>query len=273
VDAEPKVVFVTEAGEVTRRQMEALIAVGDHGSLKRAAAYLGISTPVLYKYVKDAEGKVGERLVVSNSRGTNLTAAGRELVSRFDACTLRLQEDPSLHIAGTVVSEGCLLAAATRLLSAGTECRVTVSTDAANLRMADEGRVDCVVLDDPLHAVERSEEVGGVEIGSDILLMRDSGPRFVRARFGAQRLGFRYLDESGREYEIEKDVLDPAALDRTDLSYFVNRSLVRRGLVRATRAREQRWSVHSIVALPLTGHNDLADLISEARRTWVYPKG
>jgi molybdenum-dependent DNA-binding transcriptional regulator ModE len=267
------VVFVTEEGEVTRRQMEALVAVRDRGSLKGAAAALGISAPVLYKYVKDAEVKVGEDLVSSTSRGTVLTPSGRDLVTRFEACTLRLQDDPALHIAGTIVSERCLLAAATRLLAEGTECRVTVSTDEGNLRLADEGRVDCVVLDDPLYAVERSGEVEGMEVGSDLLLMRDSGGRFVRARFGAQRLGFRYLDDSGRGYEVCAEVLDPSALDRTDLSYFVNRSLVRRGLVRAVGAVEQDWSVHSIIALPCTEHRDLAGFVSEAQRCWVYLKG
>ncbi len=273
MDAEPKVVFVTDAGEVTRRQMEALIAVRDRGSLKRAAASLGISTPVLYKYVKDAEGKVGEGLVLSGSRGTVLTTSGRALVERFEQCSLRLRDDPSLSVAGTIVSERCILAAATRLLAQGTECRVTISTDEANLRLADEGRADCVVLDDPLYAVERSEEVEGLEVGSDVLLLRDAGRSFVRARFGAQRLGFRYLDGIGRGYDVDQEVLDPAALDRTELSYFVNRSLVRRGLVTATGAFEQDWSVHSIVALPCTEHRDLAAFVSEAQRCWVYLKG
>jgi len=272
MDVRPRIVFVTEEGDITHRQLEALAAVAARGSMKRAAASLGISTPVLYKYVKEVEERVGERLVRSDSRGTKLTAAGLGLIGRAEALRLRSEDRPSLHVAGTLVSELCLLSAASALAGQGIDCRVTVSTDEENLRMADERRVDCVILDDPLWAMERGESVDGVEVGSDLLLLRRTGSDFARLAFGAQRLGFRQLEQEGVEFSITRRLFEPALLDRTDLSYFVNRSLVRRGILAAEGAVEQPWSVHPILAVPCSEHRDIDEFIAQARRSGIYPK-
>jgi DNA-binding transcriptional LysR family regulator len=271
-DARPRVIFVTDGGDITHRQLEALAAVGVHGSMKRGAAALGISTPVLYKYIKETEERSGERLVRSDSRGTKLTAAGRSLIAKAEALRLRSEERGSIHVAGTLVSELCLLSAASALTQRGIDCRVTISTDEENLRMMDEMRVDCVILDDPLWAIERAEDVGGVEVGSDVLLLRRSGKDFAQLAFGAQRLGFRHLEQGGEEFSITRRLFEPALLDRTDLSYFVNSSLVRRGILRAEGAEEQPWSVHSILAVPCSEHTDIDEFVAQARRAGIYPK-
>lgn len=272
VRVRPRLVLATEDGEVTFRQLQALRAVAEAGSMKRAASALGVSTPVLFKYVKEVEGRCGERLVSSDSRGTVLTREGADLLSRLDEWELRLEDRGTLHVAGTLVSELCLMSAASALSRRGTDCLVTISEDRVNLRMADEGRVDCVILDDPLYAMERAEEAKGTEVGSDVLLRRDAGPRFVELAFGAQRLGFRQLEAEGIGFEVVQRVFEPALLDTTDLSYFVNRSLVRRGFVRAEDAVEQDWSVHSIVALPCSDNPGVDAFLTEARRCGVYPK-
>jgi DNA-binding transcriptional LysR family regulator len=273
MDARPRIILVTDNGEITNRQLEALAAVRREGSMKKAAAALGISTPVLYKYVKEVEVRCDERLVHSDSRGTRLTPAGDDLLNRLEALRLRMDDRDTLHVAGTLVSELCLLSAASAMTQKGIDCRVTVSTDDENLRMIDEDRVDCVIVDDPLNAMERADRIEGVEIGPDMLLLRDAGVEFVSLAFGAQRLGFRYLEESGCEFAVTRRIFEPALLDRTDLSYFVNRSLVRRGIVSARDAKDQAWSVHSIVALPCSEHPDVRDFIGHARRAGVYPKG
>lgn len=268
----PRVILVTDEGEVTYRQLEALFAVRSEGSMKRAATALGISTPVLHKYVKETEERCGERLVRSDSRGTVLTESGAGLLAKLEAMRLRMEERPSLHVAGTLVSELCLLSAASAMAQRGVDCRVTVSTDEENLRAMEEMRVDCVILDDPLRAMELSERFEGVEIAPDMLLLRSSGRDFVRLQFGAQRLGFRYLEQEGIEHSVTSRLFEPALLDRTDLSYFVNRSLVRRGILTAKGAEEQRWSVHSIVALPCSDHADSDEFLVHARRAGIYPK-
>ncbi len=268
-----RAVIVADGVEVTHRQLEAFAALRDKGSMKRAATALGISTPVLYKYVKEVEAKVGSALVSSSSRGTVLTEDGKGLLHRFEASELRLTDEDGLRVAGTLVSERCVLTAATAISASGVTCRVWISTDEENLRMMDEGRLDCVVLDDALYAMERADMFEGTEVGADVLLHRPCGPDYARLAFGAQRLAFRYLEQKCVEHRIVCTVFEPAVLDATDLSYFVNRSLVRRGIVRASGAREQRWSAHSVMAVPCSESTEVDGFIDEARRAGLYPKG
>jgi len=272
-DARPRVVFVSDGQEITHRQMEALSALNAKGSMKSAATVLGISTPVLHKYVREVEEKAGESLIVSTSKGSRLTAAGLALLKRFNAYELRLKDEPILRVAGTVVTQRCLLAAATEFSDKGVACAVTISNDDANLRLMEEMRVDCVLFDDAVFAMEKAQDLPTTEIGSDVMMLRETGTRYARLGFGAQRLSFRYLDEKDIPHEVVRTILEPSMVDRTDLSYFVNKSLVRDGLVKAAGAKDQRWSVHSIMALQCIDHGDLASFLEEAREAWLYHKG
>jgi DNA-binding transcriptional LysR family regulator len=270
----PRVIFVSDGQEITHRQMEALAALHSKGSMKKAAEFLGLSTPVLHKYIHEVENKSGLSLVTSTSRGSKLNAEGVELLSRFRAYEMRLDDHPEvLKVAGTVVSETTLLTAATILSDAHKQVRVIISTDEENIRLAEERRVDAVVLDDAAFAMERAPDMPSSEIGSDMLVLRDSGSRYAKLAFGAQRLGFRYLTGMGIPFEIDRIVYEPRMVDHTDLSYFANKSLVRSGRIGAAGAKDQTWSLHSIVALQCSEHEDLPMFLDEARDAWVYRKG
>jgi molybdenum-dependent DNA-binding transcriptional regulator ModE len=270
----PRVIFVSDGQEITHRQMEALAALHSKGSMKKAAEFLGLSTPVLHKYIHEVENKSGLSLVTSTSRGSKLNAEGVELLSRFRAYEMRLDDHPEvLKVAGTVVSETTLLTAATILSDAHKQVRVIISTDEENIRLAEERRVDAVVLDDAAFAMERAPDMPSSEIGSDMLVLRDSGSRYAKLAFGAQRLGFRYLTGMGIPFEIDRIVYEPRMVDHTDLSYVANKSLVRSGRIGAAGAKDQTWSLHSIVALQCSEHEDLPMFLDEARDAWIYRKG
>ena len=270
----PRVVFVTDGQEITHRQMEALTALHTKGSMKKAATFLGLSTPVLHKYIREMEEKSGLSLVTSTNRGSSLTSDGVELLKRFKGYERRLDDHPEvLKVAGTAVTERCLLTAATELSDTGKSCSVILSTDEANLHLLDENRLDCIVLDDAAFAMDKAPEIASSEIGSDMFVFRDAGNRFAKLGFGAQRLAFRYLKERGIPYEIDRMIFEPTMVDHTDLSYFVNKSLVRTGLIKAEGAKDQTWSIHSIVALHATDHEDLPMFLEEASEAWVYRKG
>ncbi len=269
----PRVVFVSDGNEITHRQMEALAALNEKGSMQKAAASLGVSTPVLHKYVREIEDKAGLALVLSTSKGSRLTPDGLELLKRFRAFELRLEDPKVLRVAGTVVSQRCLLSAATELSDEGKHAIVTIADDETNLRMMDEGRVDSVVLDDAAYAMERAADIATEEIGSDMLMHKDAGPRYAKLTFGAQRLAFRYLAEKGIPYEIARTIHEPTILNGLDLSYFVNKSLVRTGIVMEEGAKDERWSLHAITALKCSEHDDLEAFLEAARESWVYRKG
>jgi len=269
----PRVVFVSEGQEITHRQMEALAALHAKGSMQKAAASLDLSTPVLHKYVREIEEKAGASLVASTSKGSRLTAAGIDLLERFKAYELRLEDQPVLRVAGTIVTERCLLTAATELSDTGKDIAVTISTDELNMRLVRENRVDCVLLDDAIYAMDEAPHLQVDEIGTDMLLLREAGRRFAKLSFGAQRLAFRYLKDKGVPHEVARTIHEPSMLDRTDLSYFVNKSLVHTGVVKAEGARDAKWSLHSITALRASDHEDLPMFLEEASEAWVYRKG
>jgi len=268
------VIFVSDGHEITHRQMEALAALDKKGSMKQAATFLGLSTPVLHKYIREIEEKSGLELVSSTSRGSRLTAEGVELLTRFRAYEMRLEDHSDvLKVAGTIVSESSLLTAATILSDAHKAVQVVISTDEANLHLAEERRVDAVVLDDAMYAMERAPDMLNTEVGSDMLVLKDEGSRFAKLAFGAQRLGFRYLKDKDIPYEIDRMIFEPSMVDHTDLSYFVNKSLVRAGRIKAAGAKDQPWSLHTIVALRCSEHEDLPMFLEEAAEAWIYRKG
>lgn len=269
----PRVIFVSDGLEITHRQMEALSSLHEKGSMQKAAASLGVSTPVLHKYVREIEEKTDLALVSSTSKGSTLTSEGLELLRRFRAYELRLEDEELLRVAGTIISQRCLLSAATELSDRGGDCVVTIANDESNLRLMDERRVDCVVLDDAMYAMERAADVETEEIGSDMLMQKDVGPRYALLTFGAQRLAFRYLEERDIPHEIARTIHEPSILNKTDLSYFVNRSLVRAGIVLEGEAKDQRWSMHSITALKCTDRAEAEQFLEAAREAWIYRKG
>jgi molybdate transport repressor ModE-like protein len=273
IDVRPRVIFVAGGHEITHRQMEALAELNEKGSMKKAAASLGISTPVLHKYIHEMQDKADGDLVTTTSRGSKLTRDGLELLKRFREYELRLKDDEHLRVAGTAVSQRCVLMAASELSIDGRICTVTISTDETNLRLMSEGRVDCVVFDDALFAMENAPEGSVSEIGSDMLMHRDNGPRHARLAFGAQRIAFRHLDEQEIPHEVVRLFHEPTMVDHTELSYFVNRSLVRTGVIKAVGAKDQPWSLHSIAALQCTEHSDLSAFLEEAKEAWIYRKG
>ena len=273
MDARPRVVFVSEGQEITHRQMEALAALHEKGSMKKAADAIGVSTPVLHKYVREIEVKADANLIASTSKGSKLTEAGLVLLRRFRAYELRLKDEDVLRVAGTVVTERCLLSAATELSDNGIACHVTISTDEMNMRLMDEMRLDCVILDDAIFAMEKAQDIQSAEIGSDMLLLKETGSRYARLGFGAQRLAFRYLDEKGIPHDVVRTIYEPTMVDRTDLSYFVNKSLVRNGIVRADGAKDQKWSIHSVMALQCSENESIPAFLEEAREAWLYRKG
>lgn len=58
------------------RQLESLVAVADDGSFSRAAIRLNLAQPSLSRQIAALERDVGQRLLVRNGRGVELTRAG-----------------------------------------------------------------------------------------------------------------------------------------------------------------------------------------------------
>ncbi len=66
----------------TVRQLEALVAVADHGSFRRAATSLDISQPALSAQVQAAEEVLGVQVFERDRRAVLVTPAGEDIVGR-----------------------------------------------------------------------------------------------------------------------------------------------------------------------------------------------
>ena len=62
------------------RQVQAFLAVAEHGGFRRAAARTYVSQPALSAQVRDLERSLGVTLLVRRTDGVELTAAGRALL-------------------------------------------------------------------------------------------------------------------------------------------------------------------------------------------------
>ncbi|HEY8357670.1 MAG TPA: LysR family transcriptional regulator, partial [Ramlibacter sp.] len=83
-------------------QLEVLIAIVDAGGLRAAARALHLSQAAVVKSLKALEEAAGVPLLVRQSRGVDLTAAGKSLLVRAQAMSrqMRLAEEELLAAQG-----------------------------------------------------------------------------------------------------------------------------------------------------------------------------
>jgi len=230
---------------VTARQLEVLRAVEDAGSINAAAALLSVRAPVLFRHVRAAEEAVGERLLRRGGRGSVLTPAARGLLRKGSELARRLEDRQGLMVACSPVSEELLMACIPQV---DDSIGLVVSDDSRNVGSLLEGRVDIVILDDPLQLLEL-EEHRAVELGHMDMVHVDRGPRYVRYRFGAQRIAYRHLDLAGEDYEVDGELLSVNELLESGRSFFIDEVLLLRRGVRMQSSTDPRLLRHAVMAV------------------------
>lgn len=65
------------------RQVALMLAVGEHGTLRKASAELGMTQPAATKMIQELESALGQRLFERVGRGQRLTAAGNSVLGYF----------------------------------------------------------------------------------------------------------------------------------------------------------------------------------------------
>lgn len=104
------------------RQVALILAVGEHGTLRKASAELGMTQPAATKMIHELESALGQRLFERVGRGQKLTAAGTSVLRYFrgmrgsvESMTRELAE-LKLGSSGRV-SVGSIMAPSPRLLT------------------------------------------------------------------------------------------------------------------------------------------------------------
>ena len=104
------------------RQVALILAVGEHGTLRKASAELGMTQPAATKMIQELESALGQRLFERVGRGQKLTPAGTSVLryfsgmrGSFEAMSRELAE-LQLGSAGRV-SVGSIMAPSPNLLT------------------------------------------------------------------------------------------------------------------------------------------------------------
>ena len=140
---------------VTARQLEALLAVQDTGSQSAAAKRLGISAPVLNKYISAISAAAGADVLKTTPAGSRLTLEGEEIASAALFMSLRCETNRQFTICCSPVTEDLVLSAMSSFKTPVS--RVVISDDENSIRMMKENRADFAIIDDPLYLFDAEE--------------------------------------------------------------------------------------------------------------------
>lgn len=249
---------VINGKSVTSRQLEALLAVQDTGSQTAAARKLGISPPVLHKYISFIEEAAGAPVVKSTPSGTRLTAEGLEIAEVARSMGYRCDTERGFTVCCSPVTEDLMMSVISSVRIPGAS--IVVSDDEYNIRMMREGRADLAIIDDPLYLFD-AEEFQMEEIGYMGMVLVDNGPNFIRYRYGAQRVAFMFLDSEDREYKIDSETFSLAELLGSNKSFFVDEFLLTRRNLRLKSAVDPKMLRHAITAIYRTETRNIAKVM------------
>lgn len=142
------------------RQVALVLAFAEHGSLRRAAAQLGMSQPAATKMVQELEATLGQRLFERQGRGQKLSPAGLRVLGFFQGMRGSLQamarELQALQpgCAGRVLV-GCIMAPLPTLLNQAIialnksqpliTIRVTLDTSDRLIGLLESGAIDIAI--------------------------------------------------------------------------------------------------------------------------------
>ena len=213
---QPKVDMIINGESYSYKLFESLELLSKNNSQRQTGKELNIAHSVLNRRIKNAEYKLGFKLVrVSGSR-TYLTDTAIELVHNYHKYQSRVFENDKISIAGGHIVTS-FLNSISHKLPYGID--VYSSDDATAYKLAKRGLIDILALDDPQIAFTNSLDF--IAIGYDylVLVSNDNSEnkdikkiddlkdlKFVSVDGTAQRLAWNTLNEKNIPYEIEKKV-------------------------------------------------------------------
>lgn len=216
--------------------------------MSAAAKSMGISVPVVHRYIANIEAAAGEAVTHSTPSGTFLTPAGKEIMDRFAANEARCRDDRGFTVCCSPVTEDLMMSVFSSLKM--TDVEMVVSDDVHNVRMMIEGLADMALIDDPLYLFDIDEYgYDAMEIGYMGMVYVDNGPSFIRYKYGAQRVAFMYLDTAKREYTIDAETYSLSEMLGSNKSFFVDEFLLTRKGLKLKSAVNPKNLRHAITAV------------------------
>jgi molybdenum-dependent DNA-binding transcriptional regulator ModE len=256
--------------KVTARQMRILTELAATHSQTQAAINLGISVPVLHRQVKSLVQKLGLELVVTTPNGTWLTPDGQLLLRIYQRYQEMLKTSDEVALYCTPITYELLKRTIVDNEKQGKKYRISLNSDEQNLRALYLGRADLVIFDDPMNAIEfegfKEDKIIITDLFNDTLIHNDSGIEYIRYKYGAQRLGFRYLDTQGQDYRVLHEISDVNYLVSSSKSYFINKSFIELNDLELENASDPAMFIHPIMAVSINPTDELRELVRELKR-------
>ena len=207
----PKLSLIIEGHTFSYKLFEALEYVSKTYSQRKAAQELGISHAVLNRRIKEAEEKLGFKLLAATGAGSELTGAAKEIFQRYEKYTNRLKDREKLIICGGYASSRLMETLSSKY---GLNAAVYRTNDENAIHLANLDMVDILTLDDPVHAFIQNLDF--VPIAYDhLVLVSDAkthhdinelnGKNFVEIIDSPQRLAWNTLDDNKIQYKLAKE--------------------------------------------------------------------
>ncbi len=231
MDFDPELWLRIRNKKVTQHQMEILAELASSHSQTQSAAKLGISVPVLHRHIKSLSSKLGGQLVFTTPNGTWVSEEGKLLLKIYQRYQDMMKAPENISIYCTPITYDLVRRTVLEFELQDKDYRISLNHDQQNLKALYLGRADLVIFDDPIYAMEfeglKEEKVITNDLFYDSLIHFDNGPDYLRFKYGAQRLGFRYLDSKGINYNVLHEVGDPDYIKNSNKSYFINLSMLK----------------------------------------------
>ena len=247
---------------ITDRQIEVLSAVHESGSINAAAKLLNITPPVAYRHIRELERIVGKSVITAGPRGSVITEYGSELLKEITTAERILSRKRRFAVACTPVTEELMMSS---ISSSGVNADLIISDDERNIAMLKQNDVELVILDDPVHVFD-DDSLNWKEIGQMGMVHVDRGTSYMKYRYGAQRIAFRYLDSIGKRYTIDGETLSLQDLLDSGKSFFVDEVLLMRKGIRVHSATDPAILRHAILAVYVNQSDDIDKVVSEVLR-------
>jgi len=245
VEIEVKTYMAVNGNNISSRQLEVLAAINRLGSKTAAAKELGISPPVVHRYMAAMEEAAGIHLMLSTPNGTELTAMGLSLLETAEMMNERCTDDRIFTVSCSPVTEELVKQAFSVSKVKGS---VIVSDDYTNVRSFKQGYSDMIILDDP-QLLSQVDDYEWLDVGYMDMVHVDNGPVYMRYKYGAQRIAFAHLDLSGIDYKVEGETHLLSELLNSGKSFFVDELLLLRRGIKLKSATDKHLLRHSITAV------------------------
>ena len=238
MECSPRVSIIIDGNTYSYKLFEALEIISKSYSQRMAAKQIGISHAVLNRRIKDAEKKLGFKLVFSTGGGSVLTDEARKILNKYRNYEKRLKNRKKIMICGGYASSRLM-----EILSVyyGLDAAVYKTGDKDALYLASLDMVDILVLDDPVYALIR--DLDFIPIAYDYLVLISSeneqinsifdlkDKNFIEIEDSPQRLAWNTLDDNRIPYKLKKSFKSPYdalkyVKDTPDSYSFISNSLM-----------------------------------------------